>query len=197
MIAASAFVAVAVVLCGLACLAILRITDIGMSGSSGIERDGLHRGVRAPRWSLTDSTGTERKSPPDTPLQLIVFADHSLKSFPSVVDGLTKLLRSAPKSALETIVLLRGENPIAEPLLRLLGIADVPVVTGSSSLYGRYNVRVMPWVMFVDSSGMVRASSLVTHAWQIEKLWLLAGVPLEPKTSRLRRGPNNRLLSEV
>src|SRR5204863_9872384 len=43
---------------------------------------------------------------------------------------------------------------------------------------GRYNVRVMPWVMFTDSSGMVRASSLVTHAWQIEKLRRLAGVPL-------------------
>lgn len=84
-IAAYAFVAVAVLLCGLACLAILKITDLALSGSEGIQRHGLHRGVRAPRWSLADSSGITRNSPSATPLQLIVFADHSLKSFPSVV----------------------------------------------------------------------------------------------------------------
>lgn len=179
MIAAYGFVAAAVLLCGFACLAILKIADVALSGSDGIQRHGLHRGVRAPRWSLADSSGITLNSPPDKPLQLVVFADHSLKSFPSVVDGLTELIRSAPRSALEIVILLRGENRIAEPVLRLLGFTDVSVVAGSASLYARYNVRVMPWMMFIDSSGLVRASSLVTEAWQIERLWRLACVPLE------------------
>ena len=197
MIAAYAFVAVAVLLCVLACLAILRITDIGLSSSAGIERHGLHRGVRAPRWSLADSSGKTVNSPPHTPLQLIVFADHSLKSFPSVVDGLTALIRTAPRSALEIVVLLRGENRIAEPVLRLLGISNISVVTGSTSLYARYNVRVMPWMIFIDSSGKVRASSLVTDAWQIERLWRLARVPLESDAARSPLARHDNALAEV
>jgi hypothetical protein len=196
-IAAYAFVAAAVLLCGLACLAILRIVDVALSGSRGIERHGLHRGVHAPRWSLPDSSGRTINSPPDKPLQLIVFADHSLKSFPSVVDGLTELIRSAPSADLDVVVLLRRENRIAEPVLRLLGITDVSVVTGSASLYARYNVRVMPWVMFVDSSGMVRASSLVSDAWQIERLWRLARVALASDAVPSRRADPHNALAEV
>jgi hypothetical protein len=196
-IAAYAFVAAAVLLCGLAFLAILKITDLALSGSDGIQRHGLHRGVRAPRWSLADSSGQTVNSPPATPLQLIVFADHSLKSFPSVVDGLQDLIRGTPSSALETVILLRGENRLAEPVLRLLGITDVSVVTGSASLYARYNVRVMPWIMFVDSSGMVRASSLVTDAWQIERLRRLASVPLTSDAAPSRRAPHNNALAGV
>jgi hypothetical protein len=193
--AAYAFVAVAVLLCGLACLAILKITDLALSGSEGIQRHGLHRGVRAPRWSLVDPSGITLNSPPAAPLQLIVFADHSLKSFPSVVDGLTDLIRTTPRSALEIVVLLRGENRIAEPVLRLLGLTDVPVVTGTASLYARYNVRVMPWLMFVDTSGMVRASSLVTDAWQIERLWRLARVPVTSGGVPSRRASHNNALA--
>jgi hypothetical protein len=196
-IAAYAFVAAAVLLCGLACLAILKIADIALSGSDGIERHGLHRGVRAPRWSLADSSGVTLNSPPEKPLQLVVFADHSLKSFPSVVDGLTELIRTTPRSALEIVVLLRRESGIAEPVLRLLGLTDVSVVIGSASLYARYNVRVMPWIMFVDSSGMVRASSLVADAWQIERLWRLARVPLASDGVHSRRARHDNALAEV
>jgi hypothetical protein len=196
-IAAYAFVAAAVLLCGLACLAILKITDLALSGSDGVQRHGLHRGVRAPQWSLADSSGLTLNSPPTTPLQLIVFADHSLKSFPSAVDGLQDLIRSTPRSALEIVVLLRGENRMAEPVLRLLGIEDVSVVTGSASLYARYNIRVMPWLMFVDSSGMVRASSLVTDAWQIERLWRLARVPLTSDAVPSGRARHNGALAGV
>ena len=195
MIAAYAFVGVAVLLCGLACLAILKVTDLALSGSEGIQRHGLHRGVRAPRWSLADSSGLTRNSPPVTPMQLIVFADHSLKSFPSVVDGLTDLIGTTPRSELEIVVLLRGENRIAEAFLRFLGITDASVVTGSASLYARYNIRVMPWMMFVDSSGIVRASSLVTDAWQIETLWRLARVPLTPGAVPSRRARHNNALA--
>jgi hypothetical protein len=187
MIAAGAFVLVASVLCVLTVLAILRIVFAEMSGSKGIPRDGLHPGAPAPSWSLVDASGRPASSPPDSGLQLIVFADHSLKSFPSVVEGLNQIAEEA--GDLEIVILLREQNDMAAPLLRLLGLDAIPVVTGSPSLYGQYNVRVMPWMIFVDSDGRVRSSSLVNLAWQIPKLWRLARLSLPaapPATNRFR-----------
>lgn len=178
-------------LCAAALLAIVGLVHVSMSSSDGIERDGLHRGVEAPRWSLADAAGRFVESPPrddlGAPLQLILFADHSLKSFPSVVEGLNALRHEAV--GLDIVILLRRANDIAVPMLRLLGVGDLSVVTGSPSLYGRYNVRVMPWAMFVDASGRVRSSSLVNHSWQLQRLWQLARIPLmdEPASSRRQR----------
>jgi hypothetical protein len=177
-ISAIVFIIVAVLLCVAAVMAIFGVTHVAMSGSEAIEHDGLHRGLPAPAWALRDSSGRIVRSPPSKPFQLIVFTDHSLKSFPSVIDGLKAL---ADESAdLEIIVLLRAESPAAVGVLGLLGLGDFPVVAGKPSLYGRYNVRVTPFVMFIDSAGRVRASSLVNYEWQIAKLWRLANVPLMP-----------------
>ncbi len=81
------FVVIAVILCAAALLALLRVGFLMLSGADALERDGLARGRPAPRWSLRDAGGAGGacSSPPAGPLQLIVFADHSLKSFPSVV----------------------------------------------------------------------------------------------------------------
>jgi hypothetical protein len=177
-ISAIVFIIVAVLLCVAAVMAIFGVTHVAMSGSAAIEHDGLHRGLPGPGWSLPDSSGRIVQSPPSKPFQLIVFTDHSLKSFPSVVDGLKALARET--ADLEIIVLLRAENSSAVGVLGLLGLGDVPVVTGNPSLYGRYNVRVTPFVMFIDSAGRVRASSLVNYEWQLMKLWRLANVPLTP-----------------
>lgn len=191
MISASAFVLLTIVLCALAVLAVFGITHIAMSGSEAVERDGLYRGSPAPAWSLVDSSGRPVRSPPTKPLQLIVFTDHSLKSFPSVVDGLSQLTSEADQ--LEIVVLLRSPSGMAESLLRMLGLDGIPVVTGSPSLYGRYNVRVTPFVIFVDSAGMVRASSLVNYDWQIIKLRQLAGLP--PSRVAVPGGRFRRLIS--
>jgi hypothetical protein len=185
MMSAGLFVAVAAVLCAAAALAVLGTAQVHLSGPAAIEHDGLAPGRPAPRWSLPDAGGIQRQSPPAAPLQLVIFADHSLKSFPSVLDGLRDLLAREP--ALEAIVLLRGRNDLAAPLLALLGL-DVPVVTGSPGLYARYNVRVGPFAILVDSAGQVRASSLVNHDWQIAKLHQLASIPVDfPKRSTDRR----------
>lgn len=173
------FVLTAVTLCAAAVLAVFGITNYAMSASEAIDRDGLYPGTSAPSWTLKDSSGKVYWSPPDKPLQLIVFADHSLKSFTSVVDGLKQLTEEAV--GLEIVVLLRHSSRIAEPVLRVLGLKDIPVVTGSPSLYGRYNIRVWPFVIFVDSNGKVRASSMVNHSWQIVRLWRLANIPLSPE----------------
>jgi hypothetical protein len=185
MMAAGIFIAVAAVLCVAAALAVLGTAQVHLSGPAAIEHDGLAPGRPAPRWSRTDAAGVPRQSPPAAPLQLIVFADHALKSFPSVVDGLRDLIAREP--GLEVVVLLRGPNDLAAPLLRMMGL-DVPVVTGSPALYARYNVRVGPFVVLVDAAGQVRASSLVNYDWQIAKLHQLASIPVEfPKRSADRR----------
>src|SRR5215472_16472762 len=89
--AAIGFVVIAVFLCVAAIFGLLGVGQIALAGADAIERDGLARGQRAPRWSLTDSAGVVRTSPSPRQLQLVVFADHSLKSFPSVVAGLREL----------------------------------------------------------------------------------------------------------
>ena len=132
--------------------------------------------MRAPVWSLSDSAGVVHTSPPALPLQLVVFADHSLKSFPSVAEGLRELL--ADQSPVAVVLLLKQPNPIAEPVLAELGLGAVAVLTGSAALYADYNVRVGPFLIFVDSAGLVRASSLVNYSWQVAKLRQLAGLPV-------------------
>jgi hypothetical protein len=79
----------------------------------------------------------------------------------------------------EIVVLTRRRNELAEPVLRSIGLDDISVLTGSPTLYAAYNVRVMPFAIFVDSAGRVRASSLVNEAWQVTKLLQLADLPLE------------------
>ena len=172
---AVAFTVAAALLCIAAVLGMLGIAHVRLSGSEAIERDGLAAGMRAPNWSLPDEAGRVHVSPPPA-LQLVVFADHSLKSFPSVVDGLRDVLASDP--ALEIVLLLRQPNSIAGPLLREMGLGRIAVLTGSAALYARYNVRVGPFLIFVDAEGRVRASSLVNHAWQVAKLRQIAGLPV-------------------
>lgn len=187
------FVLVSAILCVAAVGAMFAATDAYyLSSSDAIAYDGLARGSASPVWSLTAISGQLVHSPPQgLPFQLLVFASHSLKSFPSVVDGLALLSRTAPE--LEIVVLMRGSSEIAAPVLRMLGLGDLAIVVGSSALYGRYNVRVEPFVMFVDSEGLVRANSLVNHAWQLERLWQLARLGLAPeerpapRLERLRR----------
>jgi hypothetical protein len=186
MISAAVFVAVAVILCVAAVLALFAITHVAMSGREAIERDGLVAGTLAPSWSLADSSGRTHRSPPRKSLQLIVFSDHSLQRFPSVAKGLRELADRA--ADVEIVVLMRESNELAEPILELLGLHGIPVLVGSSSLYGRYNVRVMPFVIFVDSAGRVRGSSLVNHDWQITKLHQIASLPVET-TDRRATGP--------
>lgn len=172
---AIAFIACGAVLLVAAALALVGITHVRLSGADAIQRDGLGTGVRAPRWSLPDPAGLVHTSPPSAPLQLVVFADHSLKSFPSVAEGLREILASG--EPVEIVLLLRQPNPMAVPVLAELGLAGVAVLTGTAGLYAAYNVRVGPFLMFVDSAGLVRASSLVNHSWQVAKLHQLAGLP--------------------
>lgn len=183
-VAAIVFIAIAVFLCVAGVFGLLGVGQIALSGADAIERDGLARGQRAPRWSLTDSAGVVAASPPASQLQLIMFADHSLKSFPSVIAGLREL---SELGDVEIVILTRGRRASAEALAGQLGLGAITVVVGSAALYHSYNVRVMPFAIFVDSAGLVRASSLVNHDWQIAKLRQVAAIPLEADGLPARR----------
>jgi hypothetical protein len=177
---AIAFVVGGGLLCAAAVLALLGVAHLRLTGPEAIERDGLATGRPAPRWSLADSDGIVHSSPPALPLQLVVFADHSLSTFGSVAEGLRELV--ADGSPLEIVLLLRQRSPMAEPVLAELGLGAVTVLTGSPALYARYNVRVGPFLMFVDAAGLVRASSLVNYSWQVAKLRQLADLPVPAAT---------------
>jgi hypothetical protein len=170
------FVIVGLAICLMCVLAVLVITHVEMGGSEAIKRDGMRAGARAPRWELADYAGVIRTSPPRLSLQLIVFAGHSLKSFPSVVEGVRTL--AAEAADLEIVLLFRHEGDIVRPMLEVIGLGSIPAVAGPPSLWGRYNVRVSPWLMFVDSAGLVRASSLVNEDWQVTRLYQIARLPL-------------------
>ncbi len=185
---AVAFVVVAAILCAAAVLALLGTGHLGLSGSDPLERDGLVRGKRAPAWTLPGHDGRPWSSPPARGLQFIVFADHSLKSFPSVLAGLSAL---AAGQDIEVVVLTRGTAAHAWHVLDGLRLTGAAVVDGSPALYGRYNVRVMPFAIIVDQAGRVRGSSLVNHDWQVAKLAQVAAIPAGADD----RAPRRRILS--
>ncbi len=193
MILTVAFVVVAVLLCVAALLVILGTANVYLSGPEAIERDGLARGRRAPRWSLPDESGAMHTSPPTGSLQLVLFADHSLKSFPSVISGVRELIAGDP--GLATVVLLSKRNDLVGAVLAMNGLAGLPVLTGSAALYADYNVRVGPFAIFVDSAGLVRASSLVNHDWQVAKLRQVAGLEIsaDERAAARRRWPHRGL----
>lgn len=185
---AVSYVVIAAALCLICVLALLGIGQLALSGSDALERDGLARGTAAPAWALPDLTGVIRRSPPAQPLQLIMFADHSLRSFPSVVDG----LRALDRTGLEIVIMTRGAARDSQQALAQLGLADVVLVTGSAARYASYNIRVMPFAIFVDSAAKVRASSLVNHDWQLAKLRQVAELPLEPAALAPQPGLTSR-----
>ena len=78
------------------------------------------------------------------------------------------------------MVLTRGPAAGAAGVLSELGLADLPVVAGSARLYASYNVRVMPYAIFVGSDGLVHGSSLVNFDWQLAKLRRIADLEIEP-----------------
>ena len=164
------FVVIAMILCAAAVFGLLGAGQIALSGADAIERDGLARGQRAPAWTLTDCAGIARSSPPPGPLQMVIFADHSLAAFPSVIDGL-RAVRDA-----EIVILTRGRCEDSTAQLDRLGLAEIPVLTAGPALYASYNVRVMPFAIFVDRAGIVRGSSLINYDWQVAKLRQIAAL---------------------
>ena len=121
---------VALLLCGAAALAILTIVQLVITVRLG--------------W----------------PKAVPFFADHSLREFPDVVDGMRMLDDHHDD---DVIVVAREYARDVVGALPGLGLT-CPIVVVPESLYHRYNVRVMPFLVIVDPDGKVQAS---TRYWRI------------------------------
>ena len=103
---------------------------------------------------------------------MLLFTDHSLGAFPSLLPAFDR--PGGDRDQSEVVVLARASSAQrAVAAMQRLGL-ELPVVGVPDRLYGRHNVRVMPWAMFVDAGGTIWGSSLVNESWQIEKLGVIA-----------------------
>jgi hypothetical protein len=161
-------------------LAFVTMGRLVLSGRAGLLGDGLDAGRPAPRWSAVDQRGHRHEVPSGDRWQMLVFSDHSLSAFPAVVEGIGWMAgqRGAPE-----VVLVAGEAGARRAVQALprLGL-DIPVVAVPLRMYHRYNVRVLPWVFFVDPGGTVWGSSLVNAQWQLERLWTIARLRATERT---------------
>jgi hypothetical protein len=168
---AIAFVAFAGVLVVLTLLVLVGVGIVRLESPLGVLRDGIPDGKRAPSWRLADAAGVTRQCPSGR-WQLLLFADHSLREFPDLVAGLKRLTAEEPE--LETLVLSKGHMELTERLLAgPLGL-DLPILHVDDAFYRRFNVRVMPFVFFVDPAGVVRAPAIVNHEDSLQRMWTLA-----------------------
>ncbi|MGH2560602.1 MAG: hypothetical protein ACRDJH_16180 [Thermomicrobiales bacterium] len=155
-----AFLVVSSALILLTLLMILRIGFGRLESRIGIERDGPKRGARTPEWRLPDLYGTARKSPSGSRWQLLLFADHTLASFPDLVAGTNRMHTDVPD--FEVVVLTRKTANLNVATAKELGV-EVPIVPVDQTFYDRFNVRVMPFGVLLDPQGTVRWASVASH----------------------------------
>ena len=165
------FVAFAGLLVVLTVVALVGIGIVRLESPLGVLRDGLQVGERVPRWALRDLDGVERRSPSGR-WQLLVFADHSLREFDGFADALNRLQDSTPE--LEIVLLSRGHPDLTDYILRKVLDLRVPIVQVGEAFYRRFDVRVMPFLYFIDPNGVVRAPAIVNQESTLLRMWQLA-----------------------
>lgn len=155
----------------LALLAVLRIGFGRLESRVGIERDGPRRGRPAPTWRLPDLSGHIQSSPGNGHWQFLLFADHSLASFPALVAGINRI--HADRFGAETLIVTRRTAGLDAETAARLGI-KVPIVLVDQAFYDRYNVRVMPFAVLLDPPGIVRWASVANYEEQLRRELRLA-----------------------
>lgn len=150
-------------------LAIVRTGFVRLESSIGLRRDGLPYGKTAPGWSLPDVEGRLRVTPAGDHWQLLIFADHSLASFPDLVAEINELF--ATNQELEVIVLSHDDQELCEATVRVLDLR-VPLVRVNQAFYERYRVRVMPFAFILDPLGKVQWVGLA-NAYHLPYTWRL------------------------
>lgn len=173
------FLGLALVLFGLLVLAFIQLGSQRFHSRIGRANDGLPVGSRAPEWGAYDTDGDWHSVPSRSRWQVLVFADHSLEHFPSVVGGLNDF---ASDRSREVVVVPNRPPEIVVPALKTLGLA-LPIVPVEAQFWFAHNVHAMPFVIVVDADGVVRANSLLNQDYQLGHVFRLAyggGRPLRP-----------------
>jgi hypothetical protein len=163
--------AVAGLLVALTLLVLIGVGIVRLESPLGVLRDGLQPGERAPRWALRDLDGVERRSP-SSRWQLLVFGDHSLREFGGFAEALNRLQENSPE--LEIVLLSRGHPDLTDYILRQVLDLRVPIVHVDEAFYRRYDVRVMPFLYFIDPGGVIRAPAIVNQERTLLRMWQLA-----------------------
>jgi hypothetical protein len=194
------YVAIELLLVGLAVLAPLTLGHLSLAGARAIAHDGIRPGTRAPAWTLVDTDGQSHESPPGAGRWiLLLFADHSLKYFPDAVQRLSDLADLTNDETPRLLIVSRARMDVTG-ILRLLGL-DCPVISVPQLFYGRHNVRVVPYGLLIDPQGMVRDSRLVNSAWEALTIWNIARIlsqrePIDPnKIANIGHGRPEEALS--
>lgn len=168
----------------LAMLAIVRTGLMRLESSEGIWRDGLPSGKAAPSWSLPDLEGNLRITPSGDHWQFLIFADHSLASFPNLVAGMNHL--AATGQDLEVLVLSRDSRDLCEATVRALDL-QIPIVQVDQEFYDRYRVRVMPFAFLLDPRGTTRWVGLVNKEDQLFHVWRIIRATVHDNSPSGRR----------
>ena len=162
------FTVVGVVLLLLAGLAMMRLSMLRLESPIGRWRDGLRQGTSAPRWRMVDAGGTVRAVPSRGSWQALLFADHSIVSFPKLVAGVARLQHEAPE--LELLMLSRIDAAVTASACDLAGLR-VPLIVVDDRFYKQHNVWVVPHVLILDDAGKVLVAGNVAEESGLLNMW--------------------------
>jgi hypothetical protein len=168
---AIAYVALATVFVLFSCLGFITLGTARLQSFLGIFRDGLAPGSRAPGWKLRAIDGRMFSTPSGGPWQVLMFVNHAIVEFPTVVPTLRNLLGDV--SNLEVLILSQTDPMLTHSACLPLGL-DVPVIYAGPAIYGKYNVRVMPLAFVVDGHGFVLAVGLANSGEAVDAIWRAA-----------------------
>jgi len=145
----------------LACVSALIALGVGsLESRMGITRDGIGIGKRAPMWQARDLAGQVRRGPHGSSWQVLVFADQELAVFQDLRAGLNRIHSS--DSDIEVLLLSPRSKEICDVIADSLAIS-VPMIPAAEDLYGRFRVRVKPFVHVIDPHGVVRAKGVANY----------------------------------
>jgi hypothetical protein len=166
MLASVVFIIVALLSTSLALLMIIRIGYGRLESALGIARDGPKQNRPAPAWQATDNMGKRQGVPSEGRWQLLIFADHSLASFPEFIAATNRL--HVGIDDLDVIVLARSRAGLSAETITALGIS-APIVMVDQQLYDQYKVRVMPYVVLIDENEIVKWTGVGSNEGQLRR----------------------------
>lgn len=165
---AAAFIVFTAIFVITSVLAMLALGVGRLEGPIGLHRDGYPHGRSSPAWRHADISGRERNVPSGERWQLLLFADHSLAMFPSVIKAMRLLTSNVPE--LQVLVLCTRQPELTAAVLQDEGLV-VSVVAVDQAFYRRHRVRVMPFATVLDPEGVVRANGLANSGDALLTIW--------------------------
>lgn len=169
-IAVVGWFAIALALIALSVSLLVTLGEFGLKSLQEIAKDGLKAGARAPRWTLLDDRGVERRMP-DGRWRVLLFADHSLLDYPEVAQALASVAQND-----EAEVAVAAQRADLVPAVLEALDAPAPVLKVDARFYADHRVRVMPYLTVIDPAGIVRWSGLVNTGPQVRTAVRLARV---------------------